>query len=154
MRRAMSCRSRSTAGRFSSPPGPHERALAHTSRVDLKLLQRPGRKIVILQPTPLPHPVDFNPLDCLSSGRTDCDFRFDPAPTGLEHQFDLMANNRDVFTLNLNHLACPRQPICDPVVNNIIVRRDHTHLTATYAAALAPLIAARLQARGVFPEKT
>jgi peptidoglycan/LPS O-acetylase OafA/YrhL len=134
--------------------GPAQRALAHTSRVDLKLLHRAGRKIVILQPTPLPHPVDFNPLDCLSAGRTDCEFRIDPAPTGLEHQFDLMANNRDVFTLNLNHLVCPRQPICDPVVNNIIVRRDHTHLTATYAAALAPLIAARLQARGVFPGKT
>jgi hypothetical protein len=130
---------------------PAERALATTSRNDVRLLHRVGRKIVILQPTPLAPVLDFNQLGCLSTGRTDCAFRFNPAPTALEHQFRLLANNRDVFTLDLNHLVCPRLPVCDPVVNNIIVRRDHTHITATYAAALAGPIDARFHARGILP---
>jgi peptidoglycan/LPS O-acetylase OafA/YrhL len=132
---------------------PAERALATASKTDLQLLHRAGRKILILQPTPLPPDLNYDPLDCLSTGSTHCAFRFNPAPTGLERQFTLLANNRDVFTLNLAHLVCPRLPICDPVVNHIIVRRDHTHITATYAAALTGPIEARLEARGILPAK-
>ncbi len=130
---------------------PAERALATTSRNDVQLLHRAGRKIVILQPTPLAPAIDFNQLGCLSNGSTDCSFRFNPAPTSLEHAFTLLANNRDVFTIDLNHLVCPREPVCDPVVNHVIVRRDHTHLTATYAGALAGPIEDRLHARGILP---
>ncbi|MGO9876279.1 MAG: acyltransferase family protein [Acidimicrobiia bacterium] len=134
--------------------GPAERELANVSRIDLSLLHRPGRKIVILEPTPLPPALDFNPLECLSTGNTRCYFGVNPALTGLQHEFEVLANNRDVLTLNLDHLVCPRLPICDPVVNNIIVRRDHTHLTGTYAGALAGPIEARLEAHGILPTKT
>jgi hypothetical protein len=131
--------------------GPAERVLATASRTDVQLLHRAGRKIVILQPTPLSFSVSFNQLQCLSTGSTHCAFRINPAPTALEHQFDLLANDHDVFTLNLDHLVCPRLPVCDPVVNNIIVRRDHTHITATYAAVLAVPIDTRLHTRGILP---
>ena len=46
---------------------------------------------------------------------------------------------------------CPRFPTCDPVVNDIIVRRDHTHLTGTYAGALADDLDRILHARGILP---
>jgi len=134
--------------------GPAERKLAAASRHALKLLARAGRKLVILQPTPLPPTLDWNPLECLSTGNTRCYFRIDPALTGLQQAFDRLANNRDVLTVNLDHLVCPRLPICDPVVNHIIVRRDHTHLTATFAAALAGPIDTRLHARGILPTKS
>jgi peptidoglycan/LPS O-acetylase OafA/YrhL len=133
--------------------GPAERELAAASTHSLQVLHRVGRKIVILQPTPLPPSMNLNTLECLSTGNTHCYFRIDPALTGLEDEFLRLGNNRDVFTLDLDHLVCPRLPICDPVVNNIIVRRDHTHLTATYAAALAGPIETRLQARGILPTK-
>ncbi|HTD50591.1 MAG TPA: SGNH hydrolase domain-containing protein, partial [Acidimicrobiia bacterium] len=133
--------------------GPAERELAAASLKAVELLHRAGRKIVILQPTPLPPSLEWNPLECLSTGNTRCYFRVNPALTGLEHAFERLADLQDVSTLNLDHLVCPRLPICDPVVNHIIVRRDHTHLTATYAAALAGPIDTRLHARGILPTK-
>lgn len=32
--------------------------------------------------------------------------------------------------------TCPHLPICDPVVDGLIVRRDNTHLTTRYARTL------------------
>ena len=128
---------------------PAEQYLASVSRDDVRLLHRPGRKIVILEPTPLAPDVNYNQLSCLSTGARSCSFRVSALPTPLEHHFTLLADNVAVFTIDFNHLVCPRLPVCDPVVNHMIVRRDHTHLTATYAAALAAPVAARLQARGI-----
>ena len=53
---------------FRVTTAPAERTLATASRTDLQLLHRAGRKIVILQPTPLAPDLDFNQLGCLSTG--------------------------------------------------------------------------------------
>ena len=87
---------------------PAERTLAAASKLDLRLLHRAGRKIVILQPTPLAPALEFNQLGCLSTGKTNCAFRYNPAPTALMHQFDLLANNRDVFTRSTSIISCAR----------------------------------------------
>jgi hypothetical protein len=52
-------------------------------------------------------------------------------------------------TVNLDKLVCPRLPVCDAVIGNIIVRRDASHLTATFARALAPQLEALLHAQHV-----
>ena len=39
--------------------------------------------------------------------------------------------------------------MCDPVINDIIVRRDHTHITATFAEALSNAVEAKLRADGI-----
>jgi hypothetical protein len=72
-----------------------------------------------------------------------------PDPTAAVAGFRALAKQPGVWSLDLDRLVCPRYPRCDPVVNDIIVRRDHTHITATYAAALASALDDRLRAEGI-----
>ena len=49
-----------------------QQALISATRLGLQSLQAPGRKIVLLQPTPLPPKLSFEPVSCLSTGSTHC----------------------------------------------------------------------------------
>ncbi len=124
------------SGRLVSTANPIAiHAITDATTRSLNLLRRPGREIVLLEPTPVPQDPSFDPLLCLAAGNTNCSFTVSPLTTPLTQLDRNLATIPDVWSLNLDQLACPRFPICDPVVNNIIVRRDHTHLTATYARA-------------------
>jgi peptidoglycan/LPS O-acetylase OafA/YrhL len=128
-------------------------ALIDATKVTVESLRAPGRKLVILESTPLPADEEFDPETCLSQGAEGCGFRVDVRPGGLEQYYRQLADREpDVWALNLDHLACPRLPLCDPVVNGIIVRRDHTHLTATYARALADSFASLLHDERILPD--
>ncbi|MGZ4737476.1 MAG: acyltransferase family protein, partial [Acidimicrobiia bacterium] len=111
----------------------------------LQLLRRPGREVVILEPTPLAPDPNFNPLDCASSGKTDCSFRVRPGPTPIVQFYRTLARTPDVWSLDLNQLVCPRFEVCDPVVDDVLTRRDHTHITGTYSLALSNSLEALLQ---------
>ena len=111
-----------------------QQALIGATTAGIQSLRAPGRQIVLLQPTPLPPDLGFEPVSCLSTGSTHCAFRVSTALTSFEEYLRRAGNQPDVTSLDLDRLACPRYPVCDPVVNDIIVRRDHTHLTATYRA--------------------
>ena len=128
-----------------------QQALISATRLGLQSLQAPGRKIVLLQPTPLPPKLSFEPVSCLSTGSTHCAFRVSTALTSFEKYLREGGNQPDVTSLDLDRLVCPRYPVCDPVVNDIIVRRDHTHLTATYARSLATALGALLHRERVLP---
>ena len=67
-----------------------------------------------------------------------CRFVASPS-TFTEERLDrrLDAEDDDVWSLDIDRLACPYLPICDPVVDGRIVRRDNTHLTTVYASSLA-----------------
>jgi hypothetical protein len=54
-----------------------------------------------------------------------------------------------VWSLDLDHLVCPYLPICDPVVDNQIVKIDETHLTAKFGKAIAPSIDSYLKDNGL-----
>jgi hypothetical protein len=88
----------------------------------------------------------YDTVSCLSQGRApkDCAFRATGEPTGVERFYRSIARN-DTVTVNLDKLVCPRLPVCDAVIGNIIVRRDASHLTATFARALTPQLEALLQ---------
>ena len=47
--------------------------------------------------------------------------------------------------LDLNDLVCPGDP-CQPIVDDILIFRDDSHLTATFAMALAPALARAIDA--------
>jgi hypothetical protein len=49
-----------------------------------------------------------------------------------------------IWSIDLDRLVCPRLPHCDPVVGNVIVKRDWSHLTGTYSSTLADPIFAIL----------
>lgn len=109
------------------------------------LFKRPelaSRKIVIVEPTP--HSLDAqNPLTCMSKAKAldECRFVTSLKPTPEEQEFrkiDKAYSN--VWSLNLDLLVCPYLPICDPVVGDLVVRRDSNHLTTTFATSLLPSV--------------
>jgi hypothetical protein len=50
--------------------------------------------------------------------------------------------------VDLSDVICPTKGKCPAVVDGMIVYRDDHHLTATFAASLAPILAERLPAFG------
>jgi hypothetical protein len=60
----------------------------------------------------------------------------DPNPVPAEELYNRLAAEFDgVTTLDLDGLTCPRLPVCDAVVDGLVVRRDHNHVTASYLEA-------------------
>ena len=53
--------------------------------------------------------------------------------------------DHNVWSVDLDHLVCPFLPICDPIVNNQIVKWDPTHLTVKFAQSIAPQLNAYLK---------
>ena len=49
-------------------------------------------------------------------------------------------------------VVCPFLPICDPIVNDQIVKWDPTHLTAQFAASIAPAVDDYLKQAGLVPK--
>jgi peptidoglycan/LPS O-acetylase OafA/YrhL len=97
------------------------------------------RKIVMLEPIPVASPSD-DPLACLSKAKylDECRYVANTAPTPEEKmERDVAANDDNVWSLDLDKLACPYLPICDPIVDGRIVKRDTLHLTSHYAETLA-----------------
>jgi hypothetical protein len=47
-----------------------------------------------------------------------------------------------VWSLNADRLVCPALPTCAPVIDNVIVKRDPSHLTGTFALLVAPKLRA------------
>jgi peptidoglycan/LPS O-acetylase OafA/YrhL len=126
-----------------------EETVRREAEKSVAALRKPGREIVVLEPPPVPADSKFDPLNCVSTGSTDCGFSVSAHPTPAVRGFRALAGAPDTWSLDLDRLVCPRFPVCDPVVNDIIVRRDHTHITGTYSDALAGDVDARLRAAGI-----
>jgi hypothetical protein len=100
-----------------------------------------GRKVVMIEPVPV-STIAEDPLTCLSKATylDECRFVATKGPTPIERLERAIAKIHagDVWSLDLDRQACPFLPICDPLVNALVVRRDPTHLAATFTASLAP----------------
>ncbi|MGQ2903180.1 MAG: acyltransferase family protein [Neoaquamicrobium sediminum] len=100
-------------------------------------LSEAGIKVVPIKDTPW---MPFEPGDCLAAG--------DPAscsaPRADVEASDIFAyaasTLKGIPVIDMTDGICGPQT-CDTVVGNIIVWRDHHHLTATYVEALAPYLA-------------
>jgi hypothetical protein len=128
-----------------------EETVRREAEKSLAALRKPGREIVMLEPTPVPADPKFDPLNCVSTGSTNCGFSVSTDPSPAVRNFRVLAKAPATWSLDLDPLVCPRLPACDPVVNDIIVRRDHTHITGTYSDALAGAVQEKLRAAGVLP---
>ena len=104
-------------------PGYNEE-LIHASAATLATLREPQRKVVILEPTPSTFP--FDPLSCLSEGGSPsgCAHKVDANPTALELHYRQASHQPNVWSVDLDRLVCPRLPICDAIVHDVIVRRE------------------------------
>jgi hypothetical protein len=124
-------------------------AIALVTKWSIGLLRRPGRELVLLEPTPVPVNPSYDPMTCVATGNPHCSFTVSRGTAPLTNLDRDLAIAPDVWSLNLNRLVCPRFPVCDSVVRGMIVRRDHTHLTATYARALTGQLDAMLHQQHV-----
>jgi hypothetical protein len=118
----------------------YQQMVQATTESTLKTLRRDGRKVVIVDPVPL---TGLRVPDCLSDAKylEQCRSLATEAPTASERYYRGIAKADDqVWLLNLDKAICPYLPICDPVVNGMIVRSDSAHLTLQFARSLAPQV--------------
>jgi peptidoglycan/LPS O-acetylase OafA/YrhL len=129
-----------------------DEAVAQRARETVQALVADGRTVVIFEPIPVA-PTDLDPLACLSTATShtaSCRFlvQREPTPEDLVLR-ELDAAHEQVVSIDADRLTCPYLPICDPVLEGLVVRRDGNHLTATYARSLEDDIEAVLVAHGV-----
>ena len=88
---------------------------------------------------PLPRAVNTeNPLDCLARAEFVEDCRFlNRGPNWLEeHLRELESENDLLHVADLDRLACPLDPICDPVVDGTVMWWDEAHLSRDGALSI------------------
>jgi peptidoglycan/LPS O-acetylase OafA/YrhL len=112
------------------------------------LRQLPGR-IVLLADTPISR---YDVPACLSRNLKDirrCASDRAYALGAKPHARERVAARLTGATLvDLSDVICPGKGTCPAVVDKMIVYRDDHHLTATFAASLAPILGERLPAFG------
>jgi hypothetical protein len=128
-----------------------EHAIETATDETVARLRVANRDVVIVEPIPQ-GPKGYDPLGCLSKARflDECRFVVDPSPSPTELHYRELARATDhVFDLDLDRLACPYLPICDPVVGGKIVWYDLSHLSNGYARTLDRPIRSLLTADGI-----
>ncbi|WP_164762612.1 acyltransferase family protein [Mesorhizobium sp. M7A.F.Ca.MR.245.00.0.0] len=119
--------------RYSDTPEP---AMIDGLRSIWSDLNSAGVRIIAIRNTPF---VKFDPGDCLAADPDKCVNARQEVETS--DVFALAAGALPgVRVVDMNDALCGKDS-CSAVVGNIIVWRDHHHMTATYALALAPYLA-------------
>ncbi|HEY3722534.1 MAG TPA: SGNH hydrolase domain-containing protein [Acidimicrobiia bacterium] len=123
------------AGRIEPGDDRFAPAVRRATERSIDRLRRPGRKLVLIEPTPY-GPKGPGPNACLSKATSvdECRFVASPGPMPVELAYRDIADRDDaVWSFDMDRIVCPYLPICDPVVDGTIVRLDQGHVTATYA---------------------
>jgi peptidoglycan/LPS O-acetylase OafA/YrhL len=99
-----------------------------------------GTQLVAIRDNPHPR-ADY--LDCIDRHSGDpgeaCSVAESTALDFFDGQPDAVAHVHDAHLLDLTKYFCQAQR-CPPVIGNVIVYRDGTHLTSTYTRTLAPMV--------------
>jgi peptidoglycan/LPS O-acetylase OafA/YrhL len=123
--------------------------LSATTKAAIAALQAPGRDVVIVEPFPRS---ELDPLACISKAKVleECRYVTSASPTRLELMYRQIAkDDQRVWSADLDRLECPYDPICDPVVNDQIVKIDQGHMSAAFSRSIGPEIDAYLKQIGV-----
>lgn len=105
-------------------------------------------EVLLVEPLPA---APLDPLDCLSStGATEpCRYVTTSEPTPVEEAYRDLADGTTVVTLDADGLVCPYAPICDPILDGTVVKRDAGHLTTEFSESLADELAAIFEENGL-----
>jgi peptidoglycan/LPS O-acetylase OafA/YrhL len=128
-----------------------ERAIEAATDATVARLTADNRDVVLIEPIPQA-PASFKPLGCLSKARflDQCRFVVSRAPSPTELHYRQLARADDhVWDLNIDRLACPYLPICDPVVRGKIVWYDSAHISLRYARTFTDPIRKFLDDNGI-----
>lgn len=104
----------------------------------IQRLRSGDRKVLIIEPVPVA-PVGDDPLTCLSDAAylDECRYVSHVGPTPVEQIYRRLAKaDPGTFVVDLDRQVCPYLPICDPIVDGLIVKRDTSHLTTRFATTL------------------
>ena len=117
-------------------------------------LRAPGRKLLLIEPIPLPRKPDpfFNPYTCLEKAKTEEECRYTTwlGLTGIQKLYrKLAAEHNGVYDLDLSRMVCPLLPVCDPVVDGSIVKKDQSHLKVLFSIKLVPEVEMYLKSYGL-----
>jgi hypothetical protein len=135
----------------SAQSDPGLKRLTLGTRAMLDPLTRAGLNVALLRDTPLP---PFDVPTCLARsilhhwlGAGSCEFDRDAAlsPRVFAAEKGATDGMPGVHILDLTDQICPAQ-VCPAVLHNVLIYRDRTHLTGTFAASLAPTMGRRLTA--------
>jgi peptidoglycan/LPS O-acetylase OafA/YrhL len=139
-------------GDYLDKPSPEFDAwLSERTRRSLDALADESRAVVLVEP--IPYPADnADVLACLS--REDvteaCRYVVDAGPSDVERLYRRIDQEEEaIWSADLDRLACPFFPICDPIVDGAVVKLDASHLTGSYAESLAPAVGDYLRENGI-----
>ena len=131
----------------------NNQAMQQSTTESLRELDNGRRNIVIVKPEPVPSD-HMNPRTCLETAHwlEDCRYVADLKPTFYDTLVTHAAGQSShVWLADVDHLVCPYLPICDPIVNGVVVKWDTEHLATRFSASLAPAIGDWLQRRRLIP---
>ncbi len=129
--------------------GAEETVTAETNALIRMIKKLPSSsRVVIIEDPPLP--TAFKIPDCLSTSLNDYRKCAYARKTGFGSSMGAREIAASKATgaglIDLTAAVCPGTGACPVVINNMIVWRDQHHLTATFAASLAPAMDAQLVA--------
>jgi peptidoglycan/LPS O-acetylase OafA/YrhL len=140
-------------------PAPDPAALKRLEATDtaasLKTLTDSAKKVLIIDPIPTTDPA-HDPYICLTKSKfiEDCRFIADTdAAAPLREVYGTVADNKSVYVADIDKLVCPYMPICDPIVNGLVVRHDYEHITPAFSLSLSGPLTDLLQNEALIPKK-
>ena len=109
-----------------------------------------GTKVIVFADNP--HP-GFNVYECADEHRTslsECTYDRNRRDTegSYKTQVQAVKGQANVTMIDLYDAICPTEK-CAPVIGNVLVYRQGSHITATYVKTLTPRIATALTAAGL-----
>jgi len=110
-----------------------------------------GTKVVAIRDIPIMP----GALECLQRNQSNpsiCAQRQSSGILGKDLLFEAAKKTPGVYPVDLTATFCPKKK-CQIAINGYTVLRDHGHLTATFAAQLAPMIEKELEAQLAFEQK-
>jgi peptidoglycan/LPS O-acetylase OafA/YrhL len=108
-----------------------------------------GARLIVIEPVPA---LNFHQRDCLARATfvEQCAGKAAgklPSEKALEAR---AAVKHDVTLVDLDKAVCPRLPVCDAVVNGVVVRNDFDHLSVPFTRTLTDILDRRLTAAGAY----
>jgi peptidoglycan/LPS O-acetylase OafA/YrhL len=120
-------------------------AMADGLRRYWQALQSAGIAVAVLSDTPFP-PGSLRVNECVAENPDHliaCAFERKSNQGGVAAQREAVAKTPGVHWIDLNDAICPTAR-CAPIIGNVLVYRQGSHITATYIKTLAPRLEAAL----------